>query len=66
LVLLDLNLTPGQVIVMTGGNGGIGINVVEKFLKNEANIILGESKLYKILFFPNLYVALFNKTFLFP
>lgn len=40
--LLELFPQPGRVAVITGGNRGIGADVVEKLLQCEINVIMGE------------------------
>lgn len=47
---LELFAQPGRVAVITGGNRGIGADVVEKLLQCEINVIMGEFQNLKLLF----------------
>lgn len=38
----DLFKQPGRIAVITGGNRGIGADVVEKLLQCEINVIMGK------------------------
>lgn len=38
----DLFKQPGRVAVITGGNRGIGLRVIEKLLECEMTVIMGE------------------------
>lgn len=38
----DLFKQPGRIAVITGGNRGIGADVVEKLLQCEINVVMGK------------------------
>jgi short-subunit dehydrogenase involved in D-alanine esterification of teichoic acids len=40
--ILELIQLPNKVVVITGGNRGIGIEVVKKLLRCEMTIVMGE------------------------
>lgn len=41
-MIKDLFKQPGRVAVITGGNRGIGADVVEKLLQCEINVVMGK------------------------
>lgn len=42
-LILELIKLPNKVAVITGGNRGIGVYVVEKLLKCEMTVIMGKN-----------------------
>ena len=42
LIRTELDKQPGRVVVITGGNRGIGLKVVEKLLKCDMTIVMGK------------------------
>lgn len=42
LLHADLLKQPGRIAVITGGNRGIGADVVEKLLRCEINVVMGK------------------------
>lgn len=44
-VLLELYDQTGRLAVITGGNRGIGLRILEKFLDCNMTVVMGESKI---------------------
>lgn len=47
-MIKDLFRQPGRIAVITGGNRGIGADVVEKLLQCEINVVMGKRYTNKI------------------
>lgn len=41
--LLELEKLPNKVVVITGGNRGIGLHVVAKLLRCDMTVVMGEN-----------------------
>lgn len=54
---VDLFKQPGRIVVITGGNRGIGADVVEKLLQCEISVIMGECQTKKMNI-PSLFIRI--------